>query len=148
MRGSKLRAKVWDVDSEVSAAWTAQQDQREIKFHLGDGFTGIRSLLDRSPPGLLLIDPPYIDPEDSRLAEDLLCMAAEKGWVVLWWYMKGANTLPKVGHVQTISLDFADAGMDGGRWQGAVVAIAGASDTQINHLQMQAAALLRVLQSA
>ncbi len=148
MRGSKLHAEVWDVDFEVAASWTSRQDQCEIKFHLGDGFAGIGSLLDQSPPGLLLIDPPYINSEDSKLAEDLLCTAAKKGWVVLWWYMLGAKTIPETGNIQSLSLNFADAGMDGGRWQGAVMAIAGASDLLIEHLRRQASALQKVLQSA
>ena len=148
MHGSKLHAEVWDVDSDVAAAWAARQDLSGVRFHLGDGFAGIRSLLDRSPPGLLLIDPPYINPEDSKLAEDLLCTAAEKGWIVLWWYMLGGKTIPEVSNIQSLSLDFADAGMDGGRWQGAVVTIAGASDSLIEHLREQAATLQRVIQSA
>jgi 23S rRNA (adenine2030-N6)-methyltransferase len=158
MRGSKLHAEVWDIDSEVAAAWAAwatstahdaRQDLREIDFHQGDGFAGARSLLDRSPPGLLLIDPPYVDSEDARLAEELLCTAAKKGWIVLWWYMLGAKTVPETGHgsIQSLTLNFADAGMDGGRWEGAVIALAGASDWQIEHLQEQALALLKVLQN-
>jgi hypothetical protein len=157
MRGSKLHAEVWDIDSEVAAAWTAwatstaqasRQDLEDIDFHLGDGFAGVRSLLDRSPPGLLLIDPPYVDAGDARLAEDLLRTAAEKGWIVLWWYMLGAKTVPETGHghIQSLTLNFADVGMDGGRWESAVMALAGASDWQIEHLQGQAAALLKVLQ--
>jgi 23S rRNA (adenine2030-N6)-methyltransferase len=158
MRSSKLCAEVWDIDSEVAAAWAAcatstaraaRQDLREIAFHQGDGFAGVRSLLDRSPPGLLLIDPPYIDPDDAMLAEDLLHTATEKGWVVLWWYMKGAKTVPKTGqgHVQRLSLNFADAGMNDGRWEGAVMALAGASDWQIEHLHEQCQSLLKVLQN-
>jgi 23S rRNA (adenine2030-N6)-methyltransferase len=159
MRGSKLHAEVWDIDSGVAAAWAAwatstaraaRQDLREIDFHQGDGFAGVRSLLDRSPPGLLLIDPPYVNAEDAKLAEDLLYTATEKGWVVLWWYMKGSRTIPEIGHghihIQSLSLDFADTGLDCGRWEGAVMALAGASDLQIDHLQGQAAALLKVLQ--
>jgi len=153
MRCSKLHAEVWDIDSEVAAAWAvlaaraARQDLREVDFHQGDGFAGVRSLLDRSPPGLLLIDPPYVDAEDARHAEDLLRIASKKGWVVLWWYMKGAKTIPEIGHdhFQSLSLNFADAGLDGGRWEGAVMALAGASDWQIEHLQEHALALLKVL---
>ncbi|HSD57366.1 MAG TPA: 23S rRNA (adenine(2030)-N(6))-methyltransferase RlmJ [Methanotrichaceae archaeon] len=152
MRCSKLHAEVWDIDSEVAAAWAARQawqDLEEVDFHLGDGFAGVRSQLDRFPSGLLLIDPPYIDPEDSSLAEDLLHTATEKGWVVLWWYMLGAETIPEIGHghCQSLSLNFADAGLNCGRWEGAIMALAGASDLQIEHLQGQAAALLKVLQN-
>ncbi|MDM7912071.1 MAG: 23S rRNA (adenine(2030)-N(6))-methyltransferase RlmJ [Methanotrichaceae archaeon] len=159
MRSSKLHAEVWDIDSEVAAAWAAsvtsvdpasratRQDLKDIDFHQGDGFAGVKSLLDRSPPGLLLIDPPYVDAGDARLAEDLLRIASEKGWVVLWWYMLGAKTIPETGdsHIQSFSLNFADAGLDCGRWEGAVMTLAGASDWQIEHLQRQATALLRVL---
>ncbi len=145
MRSLRLQAHVWDVDPEVASSWTARRDLDGIEFHLGDGFAGVLSLLDRLPPGLLLVDPPYVDPEDVSLAEDLLCRAAEKGWVVLCWYMKGARTFPKIGYIHIFSLGFADAGMDCGRWQGAVMAMAGASDPLIEHLRRQAAALLEVL---
>lgn len=145
MLGSRLHAHVWDIDPEVASSWTKRRGLDDVEFHLGDGFAGVLSLLDISPPGLLLVDPPYIDPEDMKLAGDLLCSAAEKGWVVLWWYMEDSKTIPEIGHIQTFSLDFADAGMDCGRWQGAVVAIAGAGDPLIEHLRRQAAALLEVL---
>jgi 23S rRNA (adenine2030-N6)-methyltransferase len=158
MRGSKLHAEIWDIDSEVTAAWAAwatstaraaRQNLREIAFHQGNGFAGVGSLLDRSPPGLLLIDPPYVDAREAWLAEELLCTATEKGWIVLWWYMLGAKTVPETGHgnIQNLTLNFEDAGMDGGRWDGAVMALAGASDWQIEHLQEQALALLKVLQN-
>ncbi len=148
MRGSKLHAEVWDVDPDVAATWTdwnAGHDLNEVDFHQGNGFAGVMSLLDRSPPGLLLIDPPYINSEDARLAEDVLCTAAEKGWVVLWWYMKGAKTVPEIGHVQSFSLNFADAGLDCGQWEGAIMALAGASDLLVEHLHRQVMALLDVL---
>lgn len=155
--GLGFHAHVWDIDSDVAASWTLRQDLRDVEFHQGDGFAGVWSLLDRSPPGLLLVDPPYVDPEDMRLAEDLLCRAAEKGWVVLWWYMDGEDTIPqgvtqrapqgglKGIALEKLSLNFADAGMDCGRWQGATVALAGSDDLLIGHLKGQAAALLNIL---
>ncbi len=123
-RGSKLWAEVWDIDPEVAEAW---QGYSQVAFHLGDGFLGVRSLLDHSPPGLLLIDPPYLDSTDMMLAEKLLCRADEEGWVVLWWCMMGSNTVPQ-GSFERYSLEFAKAGLDGGRWDGAVVALSGSND--------------------
>ncbi len=164
MRDARLHAQVWDVDSDVAAAWTARQDMDDVEFHQGDGFAGVLSLLDRFPPGLLLVDPPYVDPEDVMLAEDLLCRASEKGWIVLWWYMAGEETvpqgvsqgvsqevsqgIPQVNVQDRLSLDFVDAGMDCGRWQSATVALAGANELLVEHLKRQAAALQEVLKGA
>ena len=123
-RRSMLQAEVWDIDAEVAKAWRRYS---QIAFHLGNGFLGVRSLLDHSPPGLLLIDPPYLDSADMPLAEKLLCQAKEKGWIVLWWCMMGLETVPQ-GSFKKYSLKFAQAGLDGGRWDGAVVALAGSDD--------------------
>lgn len=121
---ANLSADVWDINPAVAKDWSARD---RIKFHLGDGFSGVKSLLKRSQPGLLLIDPPYLDPADGELAEELLFEAEDNGWAVLWWYMAGAKTVPESWRVDRLSLSFADAGMDCGRWKGAVVALAGSN---------------------
>jgi 23S rRNA (adenine2030-N6)-methyltransferase len=149
--GSKLQADVWDIDSEVAAAWTALPDLSGINFHKEDGFSGVVSLLDRSPPGLLLIDPPYVDAKDVTLAEDLLFRALERGWMVLWWSMMGTDAAPQSCSPyspELLSLRFADAGMECGRWDGAIMALHGANHHLIERIQRQAAALLRILKYA
>jgi 23S rRNA (adenine2030-N6)-methyltransferase len=90
---ANLEADVWDNDSNVASSWEGFSQAAEsagsfppakIVFHQGDGFAGVRSRLCRSPPGLLFIDPPYIDPQEVWLAEKLLQRARERGWIVLW----------------------------------------------------------------
>jgi 23S rRNA (adenine2030-N6)-methyltransferase len=141
-RRSMLQAEVWDIDPEVAKAWRRYS---QIAFHLGNGFLGVRSLLDHSPPGLLLIDPPYLDPTDKNLAEKLLCLAEEKGWIALWWYMTSMDTLSH-DHAKIYEIEFAGAGLDGGKWKGSVVALAGADHQLVDHLQDQADNFLKALQ--
>jgi len=136
-----LQTEIWDADPEVAAAW---QGFSGVRFHLGDGFSGVGSLLDSSPPGLLLIDPPYIDQSDKRLAEKLLFMAKDLGWVVLWWYMMDTDTTPK-GRLEKFELDFAKIGLDGGRWKGCVVAVAGADDELLCHFRVQSDRFIEII---
>ena len=129
-RNSILHAEVWDIDPEVAKAWRGYS---RVSFHLGDGFLGLISLLERSPPGLLLIDPPYLDTADMTLAWELLCKAKERGWIVLWWYnmmdnekaLQGGLVTAPPGGFEKYPLMFSRTGLDGGRWDGAVVALAG-----------------------
>lgn len=143
----KLQADVWDIDPDVASAWANYGDREEIDFHEGDGFTGALYLLGRSPPGLLLIDPPYVDAKDASLAENLFFEAAEMGWTVLWWSMAGLDTAPRSSSPERFSLSFAEAGMECGRWDGATVAIYGADSSLIEHVRGQGAALIRVLKN-
>ena len=140
-KGGKLEADVWDNDPFVASSWevfsqglksAGPYQPAKIVFHQGDGFAGVRSWLNRSPPGLLFIDPPYIDPKDVRLAKKLLQRARELGWIVLWWYMMDMLTAPN--GLQTFDLQFAEAGLEGGRWNGAIVAFAGAKSERFDHL--------------
>lgn len=120
--GAKLQTQVWDNDPEVAAAW---RERPEVSFHLGDGFLGVGSLLDRSPPGLMLIDPPYIDQADGRRAEKLFCRARELGWTVLWWHTAENEIIPP-GSCERFEMEFSRSGLDGGGWKGVVVTVAGA----------------------
>ncbi|MBN1235221.1 MAG: 23S rRNA (adenine(2030)-N(6))-methyltransferase RlmJ [Methanotrichaceae archaeon] len=140
-KAAKLEADVWDNDPDVAISWksfsqalksTGSFPPAKISFHRGDGFAGVLSRLSKSPPGLLFIDPPYINPEDVRLAEKLLHKAREMGWIVLWWYMMEMKTVPCP--LLTFELHFAEAGLDGGRWKGAVVALAGPESERFEHL--------------
>lgn len=163
-QGANLSADVWDIDPAVAKDWTAKSKAKrtakqtakllqagqgdKIEFHLGDGFSGVKSLLKRSQPGLLLIDPPYLNPTDAQRAEDLLFEAEENGWAVLWWYMAGAKTVPESSRMERLSLSFADAGMDCGRWKGAVVALAGFSRQAKDRLKESIRRFLEIMSPA
>jgi 23S rRNA (adenine2030-N6)-methyltransferase len=142
-KGAKLQADVWDNDPGVAISWESftkaaaaksagSFPQARIVFHQGDGFLGVLSILHRSPPGLLFIDPAYIDPEDVRLAEKLLQRAKDLGWIVLWWYMMDTKTAPD--GLRTFELRFSEVGLEEGRWKGAVVAFAGGDSERFDHL--------------
>ena len=144
-KGANLQADVWDNDSSVASSWesfsqaaaaksTGSFPPAKIVFHQGDGFLGVLSRLRRSPAGLLFIDPPYIDPEDVLLARKLLQRAKDMGWIVLWWYMMDTDTKTAPDDLQTFELQFAEAGLEGGRWKGAVVAFAGGDSERFDHL--------------
>jgi 23S rRNA (adenine2030-N6)-methyltransferase len=155
-REAKLEADVWDNDPGVARSWegfsqAAKSSESfplaKIVFHQGDGFLGVLSRLSRSPAGLLFIDPPYIDPEDVRFIEKLLQKARERGWIVLWWYAMGMNTAPD--SLRTFELQFAEAGLEGGKWKGSVVAFAGAESERFSrllcHMHRQKEKLIRML---
>jgi 23S rRNA (adenine2030-N6)-methyltransferase len=147
-KGANLQANVWDDDVNVACSWegfaararsTKSIPQSEIVFHQGDGFAGVLSNLCSSPPGLLFIDPAYIDTEDATLAEKLLQRAKDLGWIVLWWYMMDMPTAPE--GFDRFELRFSQAWLDGGKWKGAVVAFAGEDsdryDRLISHINQQ-----------
>ena len=157
-KGTNLQADVWDNDSCVARSWESftlraaaksagQFPSPKIAFHQGDGFLGVLSSLHRSPPGLLFIDPPYLDPQDARLAEKLLQRARERGWIVLCWYMMDMKT--RLEGLQTFELRFSEVGLEGGRMKGANVAFAGGEcerfDHLISHLHRQIEKFIRVL---
>jgi len=142
--GALVQAEIWDINPDLAASWRGYS---EAKFHFADGFSGVLSILDRSNPGLLLIDPPYLDPKDIALANDLLRRAENAGWVVLWWYMSGLETAPQVDFIKC-ELEFSRAGMDGGKWKGAAVALAGADDLLVEFLRGQAEKLLKIVQNS
>lgn len=143
-RAADLSAEIWDIDSDVAAAWQGRHRRRNVSFHLGNGYYGVRSLLDRSPPGLLLIDPPYVDPADKREAGKLLGEAEESGWVVLWWYMMENETIP-IGRYEKFEFEFAESRLDGGRWKGSVMAVAGADDALLCRLHEQADRFIEII---
>ena len=137
-----VQAEIWDINPELSAFW---QGYSQVRFHLTDGFSGVASILDRSNPGLLLIDPPYLDAKDNALARDLLLKAEEAGWIVLWWHMSGLETIPL--DITELELVFSRAGMDGGKWKGAAIVLAGADECLIASLRCKAEKLIIALQN-
>jgi hypothetical protein len=140
-RRALVMAEIWDINPELDASWRGYS---EVEFHCADGFSGVPSILDRSNPGLLLIDPPYLDAKDIALAKDLLRRAENAGWVVLWWYMSGLEIIPQVDFIKC-ELEFCRAGMDGGKWKGAAVALAGADESLVESLRCQAERLLKIV---
>jgi len=140
-RGALVQAEIWDIDSDLAACWRGYS---EVEFHCADGFSGVPSILDCSNPGLLLIDPPYLNQKDFTLANDLLRRAENAGWIVLWWYMSGLERAPQVDFIKC-ELEFCRAGMDGGRWKGAAVALAGADESLVEFLRGQAEKLLKIV---
>jgi 23S rRNA (adenine2030-N6)-methyltransferase len=143
-RGALVQAEIWDNNPKLAASW---REYSNAKFHCADGFSGVLSILDRSNPGLLLIDPPYLDPNDIVLAKDLLRKAENAGWVVLWWYMSGLEIVPQEDFIKC-ELEFCRAGMDGGKWKGAAVALAGADESLIESLHRQAERLHKMVQNS
>jgi len=137
-----VQAEIWDINPELSAFW---QGYSQARFHLADGFSGVASILDRSNPGLLLIDPPYLDAKDNALARDLLLKAEEAGWIVLCWHMSGLETIPL--DITELELVFSRAGMDGGKWKGSAVSLAGADEYLIESLRCKAEKLIIALQN-
>lgn len=141
-KGSMLQSNVWDIDEQVIATW---QGYSEIAFHLGDGFSGIRSLLNHSPPGLLLIDPPNIDPTEVNLAEKLFGAAKEKGWIVLWWFMTCQDTIPN-DHFEKYTIQFSEIGLNCSNWKGCSIALAGPDDLN-EHLKRRIRKFLKIMNS-
>jgi 23S rRNA (adenine2030-N6)-methyltransferase len=141
--GALVQAEIWDINPELSAFW---QGYSQVRFHLADGFSGAASILDRSNPGLLLIDPPYLDARDFALSNDLFLKAREAGWIVLWWHMSGLGTASGMDIIE-FELEFCRAGMDGGKWKGAAVALTGADEGLIESLGSQTKRLLMILRN-
>jgi 23S rRNA (adenine2030-N6)-methyltransferase len=128
-------ADVWDTSLEVAASWHDAHlpGSDKFRFHLGDGFSGVGSLMDRSRPGLLLIDPPYLESRDIERVCALLEKAARSGWTVLCWRMADVDALlnarPEIScRVEMYSVNFSDVGMSCGKWRGATMILAGSDD--------------------
>jgi 23S rRNA (adenine2030-N6)-methyltransferase len=128
--GSSLQAEVWDADPAVARSW---QGRAGVRMHIGDGFSGVRSLLEEVLPGLLLIDPPYIHPDDMEMAAVLFARAKRAGWIALWWQMTEGEQSPEEGY-ERLDLQFSETKMEGGRWKRATIALAGADDDLLRHL--------------
>ncbi|VVB72710.1 Ribosomal RNA large subunit methyltransferase J [uncultured archaeon] len=170
-KGARILGEIWDIDPEVAASWRACSKSDLMTFHQGDGFAGIAEMLGRSPPGLLFVDPPYIDPKDAGLAKRLLDRACISGWIVLWWYMTDMKTIspgvypaavPGSGNIEgydsgkyileKFDLDFERIGLNGGRWKGSTVALAGSggprSEQVARHLHQRSKELMCIVSDA
>ena len=129
---SALEIEIWDIDPDVAAAWSEYPEMTSLSFHLGDGFSGVMSLLNEAIPGLLLIDPPFLDPEDVNAAEELFDRARELGWTVLCWHMvgtidtNGREFLPESRFHESFrefSIRFSQIGLDYCGAKGCAVAV-------------------------
>jgi 23S rRNA (adenine2030-N6)-methyltransferase len=142
--GRSLQAEVWDADPAVAQAW---QGRAGVRMHIGDGFSGVGSLLKEVFAGLLLIDPPYIHPDDKDMAAALFARAKSAGWIALWWQMTESEQSPEEGY-ERLDLQFSETKMEGGRWKRATMALAGADDDLLRHLQERANGFLEALKIA
>lgn len=112
----RIVAELWDISEDVGKSWRSCPG---VHFHLGDGFSGVMNLLKSSDPGLLLIDPP--SPEDHDRAIDLLTEAANRGWSAMSWHIMDNVEFPD--GLDLHPLVFREAGLEGGRWRGCIVAV-------------------------
>ncbi|NPV63873.1 MAG: 23S rRNA (adenine(2030)-N(6))-methyltransferase RlmJ [Methanotrichaceae archaeon] len=132
--GGEAIIKLWDIDCDVECSWLSLPEMDNLKFHLGDGFSGAASALDRDFPGLLLIDPPYIESQDSDKAGRLLEEAEDAGWVGLLWLNHESSTDRHFDSVQRYGLRFDQALLYDKRWKGAEMALVGGDDELKAHL--------------
>jgi 23S rRNA (adenine2030-N6)-methyltransferase len=146
--GSTLQGDVWDTDLGVAAAWNDMASMKpNLRFHLGDGFAGARSLMDGSKCALLLIDPPYLDKRDASKGVDLFERAERSGWTVLWWQMMDEGNMRNLGdRFMQYSLEFAEAGLYCEKWRGANIALAGDDDLQ-SYVHRQSEKFLEIMSS-
>ena len=156
-KGAKLEFEAWDIDAEVIATWRKNPDQLEIPFssiQLGDGFSGVTSLLNRRAPGLLLIDPPFLDPKDVNAAEKLFDSAQELGWTVLCWHMVdtidtlGREFLPESRLIESFhefSIQFTQIGLDYDGAKGCAVALACPSDSLMSRMEGRIGEFLKTI---
>ncbi|MCQ8903625.1 MAG: 23S rRNA (adenine(2030)-N(6))-methyltransferase RlmJ [Methanothrix sp.] len=136
----RVLAELWDVSEDVEKSWSSCPDAH---FHLGDGFAGVMNLLKRSEPGLLLIDPPY--PEDHERAIELLKEAEDRGWVAMSWHIMDSLSFPEC--VELHPLVFHDAGLEGGRWMGCIVAVSSDDASLRRRLRLRAEEFRSALRS-
>jgi len=123
--GASLRVEAWDIDPLAGPAWSSLDAfPHDLRFHTGDGFSGVEELLEEEA-GLLLIDPPLIERTDVKRSARLLELAANSGWTVLFWYMADIERPRLPASVETYSIEFAKAGLECGRWKEAEVAVSG-----------------------
>ena len=154
---STLEIEVWDIDPDVAAAWSEFPDTTSLSFHLEDGFSGVMSLLNEAIPGLLLIDPPFLDPEDVNAAEELFDRARELGWTVLCWHvvgtmdMNGREFLPESRFHEPFhesfhefSIQFSQIGLDYGSAKGCAVAVNSPNSLLRGKLEGQIEELLKI----
>jgi 23S rRNA (adenine2030-N6)-methyltransferase len=143
--GGETIIKLWDIDHDVQTSWLAGPGPENVEFYLGDGFSGAASVLDHSRPGLLLIDPPYIESQDSAMACELLEAAERAGWVALLWYLPESVSIHCSDPVEKFRLTFKQALLQDDRWKEAEMALVGADNSLKAYLHRRSADLVRVM---
>jgi 23S rRNA (adenine2030-N6)-methyltransferase len=150
---SRLEIEVWDIDPDVAAAWSEYPEMTPLSFHLEDGFSGVMSLLNESIPGLLLIDPPFLDPEDVNAAEELFDRARESGWTVLCWHLidmvhtNGREFLPESHFHESFhefSIRFSQIGLNYEGAKGCSVAVASPNGSLMRRMEGRTEEFLKV----
>jgi 23S rRNA (adenine2030-N6)-methyltransferase len=147
--GSILDADVWDIDWKVATAWHNVPKPKfgRLRFHLGDGYAGVRSMIDANECALLLLDPPYLDRRDSIEAIDILDSAERRGWTVLWWQMMDiGKTHDMCCKFKQYPLEFAKVGLSCGKWKGANITLSGDDDLQ-NYVKEQSEKFQELMRS-
>ena len=56
--GDEIEA--WDIDPDVAAAWSEYPETTSLSFHLGDGFSGVMSLLNEAIPAFCSLIRPFL----------------------------------------------------------------------------------------
>jgi len=140
---ASARVVLWDIDPQVHKSWL-DRPARDKDIHLGDGYSGAASVLDRLSPGLLLIDPPYTEEQDVIRAIDLAKRAEEAGWVVLCWHFLKSASFSSLSE-ERYPLDFAQVGLQGGRWAGAEMALAGADRSLKAYLRRRCSGFVQAM---
>ncbi len=155
-----IKMEIWDNDPAVGEDWNKILDlecidheclnyecidRSSISFHLGDGFSGIASLLKRAPPGLLLIDPPFTSPEERRAAEELYCTARDSGWTVLCWHMKDSIRASKPDYPTEFPLQFSQIGLEYAGAAGCSIRAASPRRLVHDHLSKRVGSFLQII---
>lgn len=145
--GSILEADVWDTNWNVAASWRGLPNQKSIylRFHSGDGFSGVGSLIDKNEFALLLLDPPYLDKRDFAEAIDILNKAEKRGWAVLCWQMMDIEEFYDPNpRIKQYHLEFSKIGLACGKWRGTNIIMAGDEDLH-NYLSRQSEKFLELM---
>jgi 23S rRNA (adenine2030-N6)-methyltransferase len=145
--GSKAILKLWDIDCEVESSWQSLPEIDDLEFHLGDGFSGAASALDGASPGLLLIDPPYIESQDSDQAGRLLRAAEDAGWIGLLWSNYESVPDQRCDSLQRYELRFEQVMLYDGRWKGAEMVLVGGDEGLKAHLAQCSEDFLEAMKS-
>jgi hypothetical protein len=146
---STIEAHVWDIDRKVEAAWRNDPNLNScrFRFYIGDGFSGVKSLIDTKECALLLLDPPYLDRRDFSKAMDIVSLSEKRGWTTLCWQMMDIEEIPVMNpNIRQYPMEFAKVGMSCGRWRGANMTLAGDDDLH-NYLSLQSKKFQRLLAS-
>lgn len=154
-RRADVSIEIWDTDPAVRTAWNEKFNREcldhkclghcPISFHLGDGFSGVMSLLKTAPPGLLFIDPPFTSAADKVAAEKLFSRARESGWSVLCWHMTDSIRPPFRDCSIEFSIQFSQIGLEYAGAAGCSIRTASPNRAMISQLSQRISAFLHII---